>query len=140
MSTRDGFTLLDQLLALCLLAVLLAIGMQTMASLRDRLAVRAAGRAVRDALALAREHANAAGVRTAVRINRYDGTLAVHTGSDTLQRVLVQRVHGVSLDATRDSLAYQPSGLGFGSANLSIVLARGDRRDTVTVSRLGRVK
>jgi hypothetical protein len=37
-------------------------------------------------------------------------------------------------------MVYDPRGLGFGAANLSLVLSRGDAADTLTVSRLGRVK
>ncbi len=135
-----GFSLLDQLLAIGILAVLFAVGAQHVGSLRDRLAVRAAGFAVRDVLALAREHANASGVRTAVRLSRSDAEVAVHVSGDTITRVKLGHLYGVTLDATRDSLAYQPSGLGYGAANLSIVLERGSVRDTVAVSRLGRVR
>ncbi len=140
MRSRAGITLLDQLLAIGLLAVLFAVGAQQVGSLRDRLAVRAAGNAARDVLALAREHANASGVRTAVRVARSDAEIAVHVAADTITRVKLGRLYGVTLDATRDSLAYQPSGLGYGAANLSIVLERGRVRDTIAVSRLGRVR
>lgn len=140
MRSRPGFTLLDQLLAIGILAVLFAVGAQHVGSLRDRLAVRAAGLAVRDVLALAREHANASGVRTAVRLARADAQIAVHVAGDTITRVRLGHLYGVGVDATRDSLAYRPSGLGYGAANLSIVLERGSARDTVAVSRLGRVR
>ncbi len=140
MVPRRGFTLLDQLLVLCLLAVLFTIALRSAGALRDRLAVRAADRAVREALALAREHATATGTQTAVRFGRADGAVTVHAGADSLLRLSVARAHGVSLTATRDSTAYLPSGLGLGGANLSVVLARGGVRDTITVSRLGRVR
>jgi type II secretory pathway pseudopilin PulG len=138
--TRSGFTLLDQLLAMSVVAVLLSMGLQQAGALRDRLAVRAAGHAVRDAVALAREHANATGSRTAVRFDRLHSRVAVHRAADTINVVAIGHLHGVTLDATRDSMAYQPSGLGFGSANLSVVLARGHSADTVHISRLGRVR
>jgi hypothetical protein len=46
----------------------------------------------------------------------------------------------VALEATRDSLAYGPDGLGVGAANLRLVLRRGAAADTLSVSRLGRVR
>jgi hypothetical protein len=46
----------------------------------------------------------------------------------------------VSMVATRDSMAYLPSGLGYGAANMSVFLERGDRLDTISISRLGRVR
>jgi Tfp pilus assembly protein FimT len=137
---RHGFTLLDQLLGLVLLALLLGIAFRGVGALRDTLAVRAGARAIRDALALAREQAIAGGTRVAVRFGRDDGTLAVHAGGDSLHRLSLTRTFGVALEATRDSTAYLPSGLGVGGANLTVVLRRGARADTVTVSRLGRVR
>ena len=137
---RRGVTLIDQLLVLVLLGVLLALAVHTGARLRDRLAVRTAASAVRDALALAREHAVAGGQRVAVRFARVDGTVTVHAADDSLLRLRLAETHGVSLSATRDSTAYLPSGLGVGGANLSLVLQRGEAADTVIVSRLGRVR
>ena len=51
-----------------------------------------------------------------------------------------ERAHGVTLSATRDSMAYAPNGLGYGASNLSIIVRRGAVTDTVVVSRLGRVR
>lgn len=140
MRSRAGITIIDQLLAIALLAVLLAIGMQGIGALRDRFAVRAATRAVKDALALAREHAAASGARAAVHFASRDARVVVHAGNDSLLALSLSQAYGVSLQATRDSMAYLPSGLGFGAANVSIALTRGARQDTVTISRLGRVR
>ncbi len=135
-----GFTVIDQLVAIVLLAIVLAIALRGVGVMRDRLAVQAASRAVRDAFALAREHAGAAGRRTAVRLSEADGRLTVHAGADSLARLALAHTHGVALTTTRDSMSYLPSGLGFGASNLSLVLARGTVVDTITVSRLGRVR
>lgn len=137
---RTGITLIDQLIAIALLAIVMAVAFHEAGSLRDRLAVHTAARAVREALALAREHAIAGGSRAAVRFGRADGSVTVHMGDDSLHRVRTTGTHGVSLEATRDSMAYLPSGLGFGAANVRVVLRRGEHADTVTVSRLGRVR
>jgi Tfp pilus assembly protein FimT len=137
---RTGVTLIDQLLAISVLGIVMALAFHEAGALRDRLAVRAATRAVREALGLAREHAIAGGARAAVRFGSGDGSVTVHRGGDSLHRVRTAQTYGVSLEATRDSVAYLPSGLGFGAANVRVVLRRGAHADTVTVSRLGRVR
>lgn len=137
---RSGVTLIDQLLVMSLLGIVLAITVHGAGSLRDRLAVRTAARAVREALGLAREQAIAGGSRAAVRFGSATGTVTVHTSEDSLHRVQLWQTLGVALEASRDSMAYLPSGLGYGAANVQIVLRRGVHADTVTVSRLGRVR
>jgi hypothetical protein len=37
-------------------------------------------------------------------------------------------------------MAYSASGLGFGAANMRVIVSRGASADTITVSRLGRVR
>lgn len=140
MRPRTGVTIIDQLLAIALLAVLLTIALQGAGALRDRFAVQAARRAVKDALALAREHAGASGARSAVHFASGDASVVVQAGNDSLFTLSLAQAFGVSLSATRDSMAYLPSGLGYGAANMSIALSRGARHDTVTISRLGRVR
>jgi Tfp pilus assembly protein FimT len=137
---RRGTTLIEQLIGLSLLSLLFGISVHGASTLRDRLALRAARHAVRDALAFARERAIAGGTRVAVRIDRSHARLLVHIGPDTLYRAALSETWGVALDATRDSTAYGASGLGVGAANLSLVVRRGTLADTITVSRLGRVK
>lgn len=137
---RSGVTLIDQLLAISLLGIVVAITMHGAGSLRDRLAVRTAARALREALGLAREQAIAGGARTSVRFGSADGTVTVHMRGDSLHRAPLAHTHGVTLEASRDSIAYLPSGLGYGAANVRVVLRRGEHADTVTVSRLGRVR
>jgi type II secretory pathway pseudopilin PulG len=131
---------IDQLVTIVLLAIVFAIALRGVGAMRDTLAVQAATRAVKDAFALAREHAGAAGLRTAVRFTEADGRVAVHAGTDSLAVLSLTHTHGVSFTATRDSMSYLPSGLGFGASNLSLVLSRGAVSDTITVSRLGRVR
>jgi hypothetical protein len=46
----------------------------------------------------------------------------------------------VSLSTSRDSLAFDVRGLGYGAANLTLVARRGAAADTLVVSRLGRVR
>lgn len=137
---RRGTTLIEQLIGLSLLSLLFGITVHEAATLRDRLSLRAARGAVREALAFAREQAIAGGTRVAVRFDDAGGRIVVYAGADSLHRVAVRTGWGVEFEASRDSTAYGPSGLGVGAANLSLVLRRGALADTLTVSRLGRVR
>jgi Tfp pilus assembly protein FimT len=143
-AARAGFTIVEQVVVMALTATVLAAGIPRLVAQRDAAAVRGATGAVRDAFGMARDHAIASGMRTAVRFSRdggaFTGTVVVHAATDSLHRMPLHTVHGVSLVASRDSMTYLPSGLGLGAANLSVIIARGARADTVTVSRLGRVR
>jgi hypothetical protein len=66
--------------------------------------------------------------------------VTVRAGADTILRRRLGAVHGVTLSATRDSMAYAPSGMGYGAGNLRLVLRRRAAAETVFVSRLGRVR
>ena len=67
---------------------------------------------------------------------------AVHgVATDTLLIRPLSAVHpGVTLEASRDSIAYAASGLGWGAANSTVVARHGVAAETVWVSRLGRVR
>lgn len=111
-----------------------------MAGRRDLLATQHAARLVADALATARREAMATSRAVAIHLDPPRGALTVHAGSDTLIHLPLATSHRITLRATRDSMAYSPNGLGIGAANLTITIARGTAADTVTVSRLGRVR
>jgi Tfp pilus assembly protein PilE len=140
MRPRTGTTLVEQTVVVALIGILSALTFRAGASLLDALAVRAAARDVRDAFAEAREHAVARGVRTAVQVNPALAAVTVQTAVDTVSARNVAQVHGATLVSSRDSMAYSPSGLGYGAANMRIILTRHAAAETVTVSRLGRVK
>ena len=48
--------------------------------------------------------------------------------------------HGVSLRASRPVVRFYPNGFGLGAANTKIVLRRGEAAESLTTSRLGRLK
>ena len=136
---RRGATLIEQLWLLVLTGGLAALAMTSGSALLASLDVAMAAQETVDLLALARDHAIATGARTAVRFDAAGTRVVVHVGRDT---IAMGDFHGsgLTLEATRDSLSYAPSGLGVGAANLRLVLRRSARADTITVSRLGRVQ
>lgn len=134
----SGTTTVEQLLVLVTLGLLAAIALSSGVPLLQAAAVETASRETASLFAFARDHALATGARTAVRLDTHRQRVLVHRGPDTLAVADFQE-RGVQLEATRDSMAYGGSGLGVGAANLRVVLTRGGRADTLTVSRLGRV-
>jgi hypothetical protein len=66
--------------------------------------------------------------------------LTITIASDTLVDRPLGAIYGIELRSNRDSLAYGPTGLGYGAANQSVVISRGAASDTVVISRLGRVR
>jgi type II secretory pathway pseudopilin PulG len=48
--------------------------------------------------------------------------------------------HGVALEGSRTVIRIGPNGIGYGAANTTLVLRRGAATDTLTTSRLGRLK
>ncbi|HEY0928274.1 MAG TPA: GspH/FimT family pseudopilin [Gemmatimonas sp.] len=135
---RRGSTTVEQLVVLTILAISAGIAIIGGGPVLDAAAVEASAQETATLFALARDQALAGGVATAVRIDRPTQRILVHVARDTLA-IASFASSRVTLDATRDSMAYHPSGLGAGAANLRVTLTRGRRADTITVSRLGRV-
>lgn len=139
MRDRTGSTLIEQLIVLAVIGMCLGLTLTGGARLVNTAAVHGASREVAELFAMARDRAMATGARTAVHIDDTHHRIVVHAFTDTLARLdLNDRT--IHLETTRDSMAYLPSGLGYGAANLRVILSKGTSRDTLTVSRLGRVK
>jgi Tfp pilus assembly protein FimT len=140
MRRRSGSTLVEQTVLITVVGLCLAVAAHTGQRAIQSASVHNASRALVELLMLARERAMATGARTALHLDSRLARVVVHTGLDTLARLDLATTHHVQLNTTRDSLAFAPSGLGYGAANLRIIVSRGAVRDTITVSRLGRVK
>ena len=131
---------MEQLWLLVISGIVLSASVVGGARLLDSAAVRTSANDVADLFAIARDQAIATGKRTAVRIDRTEGRLVIHADIDTLMRLELARLRAVSIESTRDSMAYAASGLGYAASNLRVIVRRGASADTITVSRLGRVK
>jgi Tfp pilus assembly protein FimT len=140
MRVRTGSVLLEQVILMSLIGICVAVGAAGSARALDAAAVRGATREIAELLSLARDRAMATGTRTAVRLDNVAARVVVHAGSDTIARLDLLSTRDVRLASTRDSMAYLSSGLGYGAANLRIIVSRGRSHDTLTVSRLGRVR
>jgi prepilin-type N-terminal cleavage/methylation domain-containing protein len=136
---RSGFTMIEMLVALAVSAVLMAIAIPAIVGMRDRITVRIAASDAARTLADARSIALTAARRTAVKIDQVANTLTVVSGSDTIRTLQLQE-YGVQLRTTRDSIAFGPTGIGWGAATATITLTRGSARTALAVSRLGRIR
>ena len=137
---QRGYTLIQLLVAMGIMSLLVALGLPRISGSLEGIAVRGAAADIASAFALARNAALTRSVYVAVRIDSVRRSVVVSAGKDTL---LVRRVgdaHGVKIQSNRDSMAYDPIGLGYGAANQSIIVTRGRSADTVVISRLGRVR
>jgi prepilin-type N-terminal cleavage/methylation domain-containing protein len=136
---RSGFTVPELLIVLAVTAILTGLALPAVTGLRDRLTVRLAAVDAARALADARTIALTAARRTAVRIDALTNTLTVYAGSDTIRIVRLSE-YGVRLRTTRDSVAFGPTGIGWGAATATITLTRGTASTALAVSRIGRIR
>jgi Tfp pilus assembly protein FimT len=139
MGNSRGGTLLELVLTMALMGVVMAIAIPSVSTILDRMSVRAAKQDVVLALWAARNIASARGDYASFVVDPVHGRVRVVSGADTVFARNLTAQRGVAVAATRDSITYSPTGLGWGAANTRIIVSRGRRADTVTTSRLGRV-
>lgn len=135
-----GTTLPELLVVVTIIGVLATVALARTSVLHDRMSVRAAATETVATFALARRWSLSRAARTAVTIDTARARLVVRSYADTIATRRLGDSHGVTLTASRDSMAYTPNGLGYGASNLTLVLRRGAAAETVVVSRLGRVR
>jgi hypothetical protein len=110
------------------------------AKLLDRIHVRGAVTDIASVFGGARHIAIARSAQSTVEIDTAEQTVYVTVGIDTLRKRDIGAEHGVQLSSTRARMSYSATGIGYGAANLSVVVRRSAAVDTVFVSRLGRVR
>lgn len=137
---RRAVTLLELIIALVLVIILSAAGVPHVRHVADAIATRGAAADAAEMLESARQLALARWTRTTVTIDTAAGILTLVIGPDTVLRRDERSAHGTRLRATRLSTVYTPLGLALGVSNLTLVATRGAAAETVTVSRLGRVR
>ena len=137
---RLGMTLIEISVTVGILGLVAGLTFPRFGTYRDRVAVDAATSSTMSLLATARHAALRRATRTAVHLDSSRGTISIVAGVDTLDRRPLRDVHGVEFSASRDSIAFGPTGLGYGAANTQIILRRRAAADTIAVSRLGRAR
>ncbi len=139
---RRGYSLAELAVTLAIVGLVTAITVPRLASLLDWIAVDAVAREVTTALAVTR-HAGilqAARARLSIdadslRIDRWKDR-----GWEGFMRWPGPGQRGVALEVSNPQIVFGPTGIGWGASNTKVVLRRGSHTETITVSRLGRVK
>jgi Tfp pilus assembly protein FimT len=137
---RIGFTLPEMVLVCTLIALTAGIAIPKSRDALNGLRLRQAAHEVAGAVTLARAAAIRRGAFSQLILDEAAGTVRIESEGDTLWRRDLTRQHHVALRSSRDTILYAPTGLGFGVANSTIVVSIGQRAETVTVSRLGRMR
>jgi prepilin-type N-terminal cleavage/methylation domain-containing protein len=135
-----GFTLLELIVAMTIAGVVLALALPRLASVRDGYAVRGAVAELRASFSLARQSAIARRALVALAFDTAAGVVRVRSAGGPILRSDLSASFGVRLSANRDSAVFDARGLGYGVSNLTVVVRRGNFVDTLTMSRLGRVR
>jgi prepilin-type N-terminal cleavage/methylation domain-containing protein len=139
---RRGFTLTELAVVLAILTIVTAITLPRLQGLLDWIAVNTAAQDVTTAVAVTRYAAIMQGGRRrlvigrdSLRIDRWSGdSWAAH------ERWPGPDQQGVALEVSNPVVVFDPIGLPWGLSNTKVVLRRGVRSETITLSRLGRVK
>jgi hypothetical protein len=108
--------------------------------LLDGIAVHGAAAEVHALLGTARHLAIHRGEMVTVDVDTAADRLVVRTSAETLRVRPLGEVHRVDLAASRPATTYAANGIGYGASNMTILIERGSAAETLTVSRLGRVR
>ena len=122
------------------MSILSAIAVPGAGRLLDSIHVNGAVVEITSLFGAARHLAIARSAQASVEIDTANRVIRLLSGGETIREREIGRVHDVRLSATRLRMTYAATGMGYGAANLSVVVRRNGSVDTVFVSRLGRVR
>ena len=137
---RHAFTLIELTVTLCILSILSAIVVPHAGRVLDGIHVRGAVIEIESLFSAARHIAIARGAQTTVEIDTVAQAIYVSAEGGKLRDAKIGADHDVRLSTTRSGMSYSVTGMGYGAANLSVVVRRNSVADTVFVSRLGRLR
>ena len=137
---RFAFTLLELVIVLALVGLLMALAVPRFSAMRDRASVRAAMADLGAEFSMARQSAITRRTAVAVVLDTSSGTVELRSAARTMSRHPLGTTYGIVLGCNRDSAVYDPRGVGYGVSNLTVTVRRGAIVDTLTMSRMGRVR
>lgn len=137
---RNAHTLWELLAALTIVGTLAAIAAPPAVRSRDRATARAAATTLRSTLASARDASLAHASVALVVVDATLATVTVIVDRDTVLRHALMGDFRSRLTASRDTIRFGPTGRAFGASNTTLVIRAGAAAETVTVSRVGRVR
>ena len=137
---RKATTILELVIALTLIAILSAMSYPRISGLLDGIHIRGTATEIHSLFNSARHHAITRSERITVAIDTARSSIALVAGADTIRARSFFDAHGVTLAANRASFTFSPIGIGYGAGNMTLVIRRHARTDSVFVSRLGRIR
>jgi prepilin-type N-terminal cleavage/methylation domain-containing protein len=139
---RRGLSLPELLVVLTIMGTLLGITLPRLGGWLDWAAVDGAAGEVTMAIATARQKAIAWGARTQLVVREEMFTIDTlgPQGWSRWREYPGPAARRVGLTVTNARIVFAPNGIAWGASNTTIVLRRGSRSETITVSRVGRVK
>jgi prepilin-type N-terminal cleavage/methylation domain-containing protein len=139
---RRGVTIVELLTVITVIGILMGIALPRFTGWMDQLAVSRA--AVELASFYNRARFGAIFRSTRVRLEfTSDSLVAVYErarGDSTFIQWPGPSRHHVSLKASRPVIRIYPNGIGYGAANTKLVVQRGMAAESLTTSRIGRIK
>ena len=139
-AARPALTLLELVIVLMIIGLIALITVRELGHWLDRIAARSAVSEAADVIQQARDEALSRHAVTTVKIDTARDELALRARGSTIAVHALGHAHRVALSTTRDSLAFDVRGLGYGASNLTLIARRGRAAETLVVSRLGRVR
>lgn len=139
---RRGFSLPELGLVIAITGLLLVLGLPRLWGALDWVAVNRAASELTTTIAVARSVAISLGMRARIVI-RHDSLVVDTLGRDGWSGWRAYpgpAAHGVALRVSNPVVTFHGNGLGWGASNTRVILQRGSHSETITTSRLGRVK
>ena len=106
------------------MAVLSAIVLPRASRFLDAIKVRGAVTEIEALFSTARHIAIARAAQASLEIDPAAGIILVRVDTDTLVKHVLRESEGVTLRATRTAVTYSPTGVGYGAANLTLIVSR----------------
>jgi type II secretion system protein H len=140
---RAGFTFVEVLMVLIVVAILLAIAYPKLTVLRARSNVSSAKQRVAATITVARQAAISRGVP--VKFVLVGNTVAAvaqpYGAADSIQRAFdVTAAYGATLGGDEFEVTFDPRGLAAGFDKATITVAYASKVDTICVQKLGRIQ
>ncbi|HXF95289.1 MAG TPA: prepilin-type N-terminal cleavage/methylation domain-containing protein [Gemmatimonadales bacterium] len=139
---RRGFSVPELAIALTLMGLVTLFGLPRVRGLLDRIAVEQAAGEVTMTISLARHLAIAWSTRARLTIGE-DSLMVDTLGAEGWARwrsLPGPAAQGVRLTVSNPVVVFSSNGLAWGLSNTRVILRRGSHTETITMSRVGRVK